>query len=345
MLFLDGAEGMAELTFLVSFFNSARVLTQCIRSLKAQTAADFVCVIVDDGSTDGGREIAESEIAGDERFSLISHERNLGVGAGRATAIANTSTEFLTFVDADDELDADAAEKILRAINGQAADLYVFDYSIKNERDEVRRISGSARTAGELFCADDGRISRVWHKVFRTQLLQDIDLSFLRTVSFAEDLYLCTLAFMQSSRTVIVPESYYTYRYNGGSLVHSRTEKSIRENIAVLQRLLAEERLRQFPEIEAYIKDDSFHTFGQLIFPNKKNAFQWECPHFEDWRRIDADREVFIPAGAHPLVRLYVALIRARRDRAAKAVWHVLRLRERGKRTAGASGKLKGEAR
>lgn len=209
----------------------------------------------------------------------------------------------------------------------------MFDYSIKNERDEVRRISGSARTAGELFCADDGRISHVWHKVFRTKLLQDLDLSFLRTISFAEDLYLCTLAFMQSSRTVIVPESYYTYRYNDGSLVHSRTEKSIRENIAVLQRLLAEERLRQFPEIEAYIKDDSFHAFGQLIFPNKKNAFQWDGPHFEDWRRIDADCEIFIPIRAHPYKRLYVALIRTRRDRVAKAAWHVLRLREKAMKT------------
>lgn len=333
---------MAELTFLISFFNSARFLPQCIRSLKAQTAADFACVLVDDGSTDGGREIAESEIAGDARFSLISHGRNLGLGAGRATGIDNTTTEYLTFIDCDDEIDDCTVETILAAIKEQAADLYVFDYSIKNERDEVRRISGNAKSVQELFRNGDKRISHVWHKAYRTSLLKNIDLSFYRTVSFAEDLYLCTLAFMQSSRTVIVPESYYTYRYNGGSLVHSRTEKSIRENIAVLQRLLAEEKLRQFPEIEAYIKDDSFYAFGQLIFPNKKNAFQWDGPHFEDWRRIDADHEVFIPAGAHPLVRLYVALIRARRDRAAKAVWHVLRLRERGKRTAGASGKRQG---
>lgn len=324
---------MANLTFLISFFNSARFLTQCIHSLKAQTVTDFECILVDDGSTDGGREIAESEIAGDACFSLISHGRNLGLGAGRATGIDNTTTEYLTFIDCDDEIDERTTETILAAIKEQAADLYVFDYSIKNERDEVRRISGNAKSVQELFRNGDKRISHVWHKVYRTSLLKNMDLSFYRTVSFAEDLYLCTLAFMQSSRTVIVPESYYTYRYNGGSLVHSRTEKSIRENIAVLQRLLAEERLRQFPEIEAYIKDDSFHAFGQLIFPNKKNAFQWDGPHFEDWRRIDADREVFIPAGAHPLVRLYVALIRARRDRAAKAVWHVLRLRERAMKT------------
>lgn len=78
-------------------------------------------------------------------------------------------------------------------------------------------------------------------------------------------------------------------------------------------------------------KNKSFHAFGQLIFLNKKNPFQWNSPHSDEWRNINADRQIFIPAKTHSLVRLYIALIKARIDFAAKIVWNMTRLQEKAK--------------
>lgn len=78
-------------------------------------------------------------------------------------------------------------------------------------------------------------------------------------------------------------------------------------------------------------KNKSFHAFGQLIFLNKKNPFQWNSPHFDEWRSINVNRQIFIPLKAHPFVRFYRALIKAGRDRTAKIVWNMTRLQEKTK--------------
>lgn len=319
------------LTILVSFYNAEEHIVACIKNLKAQTNANFYCILVDDGSTDKSNEYAADEIKDDNRFSLTCHEQNLGLGAGRETGIRNTRTEYLTFIDVDDKLEADAVEKILHAIRTQEADLYVFDYFIKNEQNEVRLISGDAKSALEMFLTNDSRISHVWHKAYKTSLFSNLDFSFYRTISFAEDLYICIHCFMNSRKTILISDAYYYYIYNEKSLVHCRTEKSIHENIAVIRKILAQENLKQFPEIESYIKNDSFYAFGQLIFPNKKNPFQWNSPHFDEWRSINAEREIFIPVKTHPLVRLYITLIKVGRNHTAKIVWNILKLREKAK--------------
>lgn len=324
-------ENCPLLTILVSFYNAEQHIVSCIRNLKAQTSSGFRCILVDDGSTDKSYEYAAGEIGDDGRFLIIRHEQNKGLGAGRETGIQNTQTEFLTFIDADDELDSTAVEKIIENIQKSDADLYVYDYFEKNEKQEVKRVSGNAKSTNELFRTNDKRISHVWHKVYKTSLLSEIDLSFYKTISFAEDLYICICCFMKSRKTILVPDAYYYYAYNGNSLVHSKTEKSIRENIAVLKKLLSDDGLEQFPEIKSYIQNDSFYAFGQLIFPNKKNSFQWNSPHFEEWRSIDAERTISIPKSTHALVRFYIALIRTRHDRTAKAVWNVLKVKESAK--------------
>lgn len=316
------------LTILVSFYNAEEHIVSCIKDLKAQTNTGFHCILVDDGSTDKSHEYATNEIKGDDRFSFIRQKENSGIGAGREAGIRNVHTRFLTFIDVDDKLEINAVEKIMNAIRVQEADLYMFDYFTKNESGEVRQVSGSAKTVKELFSTNDKRISRVWHKIFRTSLFEEFDFPFLRTNSFAEDLYICIHCFMKSQKTIFIPDAYYYYVCNEHSLVHSRTEKSICDEITVIKKLLAQEKLKQFPEIKAYIQNESFHAFGQLIFPNKKNPFQWNSPHFDEWRNINADRQIFIPPKTHPFVRLYIALIKAHFDFAAKVIWNVLKIQE-----------------
>ena len=168
----------------------------------------------------------------------------------------------------------------------------------------------------------------MWHKVYKKTLLEKIDFSFYKTVSFAEDLWLCTNCFLNAQNPVIIHNAYYYYKYNSSSLVHKRSEKSIRENIEVLKNLLQNPKLKEIKEIEAYIKDDSFHAFGHLIFPSKTNDFQ-KKPHFEEWRKIDSEIGIYIPEYLSGFVRKYVSFIRSKKDLFAKLMWLVLELKTR----------------
>ena len=159
-------------------------------------------------------------------------------------------------------------------------------------------------------------------------MFKTFDLSFCKTVSFAEDLWLCTNCFLNAQNPVIIHNAYYYYKYNSNSLVHKRSEKSIRENIEVLKNLLQNPKLKEIKEIDVYIKDDSFHAFGHLIFPSKTNTFQLK-PHFDECRKLDSEIGIFLPEYLPAFVRRYVSFIRSKKDFFAKLMWLVLEWKTR----------------
>ena len=56
---------------IVPFYNAEEWIKVCIRSVKLQNYKNFQCILVDDISTDNSAEIAEQEIANDDRFVLV----------------------------------------------------------------------------------------------------------------------------------------------------------------------------------------------------------------------------------------------------------------------------------
>jgi glycosyltransferase involved in cell wall biosynthesis len=85
---------------IVPLFNKAPYVSRALNSLKSQSFTDFEVIIVDDGSTDGGAEIAES--FSDERFRVV-RQANAGPGAARNRGIEMARGELTAFLDADDD--------------------------------------------------------------------------------------------------------------------------------------------------------------------------------------------------------------------------------------------------
>lgn len=83
--------------------DAQRFLLDALLSIAAQTYAPVEVVVVDDGSTDDTAAVATAyaeSVAGVTVFS----QRNQGPSAARNTGIASTAGEFVTFLDADDEM-------------------------------------------------------------------------------------------------------------------------------------------------------------------------------------------------------------------------------------------------
>ncbi|KAF0208860.1 MAG: glycosyltransferase [Actinomycetota bacterium] len=84
-------------------YNAEATLAETVGSVLAQTFTDFEVVIVDDGSTDGTRALAESLAAVDSRIRVISQE-NRGSGGAYNTAIRNARADLIVMLSADDLL-------------------------------------------------------------------------------------------------------------------------------------------------------------------------------------------------------------------------------------------------
>lgn len=93
------------LTVIIPAYNAAATLPATLQSLRAQTFAAWEAVIVDDGSNDGTAAIIAAEAARDPRFRPLRLDANRGVSAARNAGLAAARTEWVLFLDADDELE------------------------------------------------------------------------------------------------------------------------------------------------------------------------------------------------------------------------------------------------
>lgn len=88
-----------KVSVITPLYNAQKTLESTMRSVLAQTFADFEFIIVDDGSTDKSVEIVKS--FDDERIILLS-QSNSGASAARNLGIKNSRADVIAFIDADD---------------------------------------------------------------------------------------------------------------------------------------------------------------------------------------------------------------------------------------------------
>ncbi|MHA1491430.1 MAG: glycosyltransferase family 2 protein [Promethearchaeota archaeon] len=91
---------MPKVSVIITLFNKAPYIKRAIESVQNQTVNDFEIIVVNDGSTDNGPDIVQS--IKDERIILIN-QKNQGVSKARNRGVKESQSEFITFLDADDE--------------------------------------------------------------------------------------------------------------------------------------------------------------------------------------------------------------------------------------------------
>jgi glycosyltransferase involved in cell wall biosynthesis len=114
----------ARLSVVLPVYNVEDYLAEALDSILAQTFSDLEVVIVDDGSTDGSRRIADRYV---ERFAnvrLVATD-NRGLGAARNLGVRHCTGELLAFVDSDDTLPERAYTALVSALDETGSDFAV----------------------------------------------------------------------------------------------------------------------------------------------------------------------------------------------------------------------------
>lgn len=90
-----------KVTVLMSVFNGERYLRESVESILRQTFTDFEFLIVNDGSTDGSRDIVLS-YAGDRRIRLVDNPANMGLTRSLNRGLSMAGAALIARQDADD---------------------------------------------------------------------------------------------------------------------------------------------------------------------------------------------------------------------------------------------------
>jgi glycosyltransferase involved in cell wall biosynthesis len=83
-------------------YNRARFLAQAFASVRGQRLDDWELIVVDDGSTDGTRELAESLAGGLARPVRYVYQQNAGPAAARNAGLDLARGKYVAFHDSDD---------------------------------------------------------------------------------------------------------------------------------------------------------------------------------------------------------------------------------------------------
>ena len=125
-----------KISVIIPLFNKGPYIARALNSVLNQTYQDFEVIVVDDGSTDNGAEIVRG--FDDPRIRLIRQE-NRGVSATRNQGFDKAISDYIAFLDADDEWMPKHLETILRLIeNFPLAGMYTTAYKRRTPSGKTR---------------------------------------------------------------------------------------------------------------------------------------------------------------------------------------------------------------
>ena len=195
------------LTVVMPAFNERATIARAIQSVLDAELPSFELVVVDDGSTDGTRELLGGN-AWPEQVRVLFHERNRGKGAAIRTALAEAGGRYTTILDADLEYSPGDIPALLEplargdadAVYGtrgfQSHSAYSFWYVVGNHA-----VSLAANIIFNSWVSD----IMTGHKALETQLFRSLD---LRERGFAIEAEITARLLKRGIRIYEVPVTY-----------------------------------------------------------------------------------------------------------------------------------------
>nr|MCR5304062.1 glycosyltransferase family 2 protein [Lachnospiraceae bacterium] len=98
---------------IVPVYNSGKYLKKCADSMLSQTVPPDELILVDDGSADESPGICDRYAEENDTVKVI-HKENGGLISAWKAGVKASSADLLTFLDADDYVDPDYLENLLR---------------------------------------------------------------------------------------------------------------------------------------------------------------------------------------------------------------------------------------
>lgn len=126
------------LSIVISAYNVEKYIDRTLSSLLDQTVSQFEIIVVNDGSTDDTQMVVQRVLQGrsEGAYKIISKE-NGGVSSARNRGLAESSGEYVLFLDGDDYVASHFVESIYALIDHQKPDVLCWGYDMVDENSMV----------------------------------------------------------------------------------------------------------------------------------------------------------------------------------------------------------------
>ena len=236
---------MKRVSVIVPIYNAGHYLEACINSISGNTYQNLQIILVNDGSTDQSGEICDKFAENDRRIVVI-HQPNAGIVAARNAGLCIASGDYISFVDADDQIAPGFYAKMVAAIENENADIAACEYRHK-EVDLLKDSNITPPCSKTVFTTYEDQLSVltcapsirnvtwtgcfVWNKLYRTDRITE---PFKKECLMGEDLRFNYEYIKISNKMVVLAEGLYFYRIHEESItgVYQKKKESPAKGVA-----------------------------------------------------------------------------------------------------------------
>ena len=228
---------LPAVSVIIPLYNAEKYIGECLESLLAQTFQDFEVVVVDDCSTDTGRQIAESYLEKfGERLNVYDSRQNSGVSAARNMGLQISRGEYVFFLDADDLLLPNGLERMYRLAKYFDVEFVnctgFYNMSDDGKQRTLRQLKKLTTTNENILEANlEWRVKGLlkdnfywapWRKLLRRDFLLRQKIFFPEGLKIsADEIWTHGLLFL-AKKIVHVPLAVYLYRKSDNSLLRTK---------------------------------------------------------------------------------------------------------------------------
>lgn len=115
-------------SILIPTYNKEQELQRCMDSALNQTYQELEIIVVDDGSTDGTREVLRAYEKKDSRVRLVENGQNRSLLYSRMRGMREAKGDYILLVDADDYLEKHACMRLWEEQKNNPCDILEFQF-------------------------------------------------------------------------------------------------------------------------------------------------------------------------------------------------------------------------
>lgn len=215
-----------KFSIIVPVYNVEQYLEQCLESLQAQDYKDYEVICVNDGSTDGSREVLTRWESLYPQMRVIDRV-NGGLSAARNTGLKAVIGDYVVFVDSDDWVESTMLSRLAASIDNE--DMICF--ACRRTSNGAFDTLASEQTDGWSYYNRHALEARkipfvcVWQRCYRREFLEENNLFFHEGI-LHEDNEFTPRACLKAKTVKVIPNVLYNYRVRPGSIMTTRGLRS-----------------------------------------------------------------------------------------------------------------------
>lgn len=270
---------------IVPFYGVEDYIQKCLESIVSQTYKNFIAILVDDGSKDGSRKIAESYVEKYPDIFMLIEEENQGQGEARNFGFRSLpeDVDYFMFLDSDDAIGPTLLEKANVGLSEGDYDMLTYN---DIEMDPKGHIFGTYNLCQNKSGDADSDFIRknvttticVLGRIYSRKFWAEASVEFPKKIWY-EDAAIAAYVFSRCKKMYLLNEGLYYYTQREGSVMNSPNCEKMMDIIAALNILKnLFDRDGTFDdfheELEAYFANCIVNTANRLNMYEKGTKLQ-----------------------------------------------------------------------